>query len=175
SSELLAQILRALDRNHSSVVSIDTASASLSSSAAARINGYWFLSLILSLSAALVGILCKQWVREFGRDVARTPKEHIGVRQMKYEGFEAWRVGTLVSAVPLILQISLALFIVGVLELVWRLSTPVAVLVSIAAGAAGIFYLGTTFLPAVEYVRAAVSTERRAQCPYKSPQAWIAL
>ncbi|ESK87589.1 hypothetical protein Moror_1968 [Moniliophthora roreri MCA 2997] len=33
-----------------------------------RINVFWFLSLILSLTSALFGLLCKQWVREHQRD-----------------------------------------------------------------------------------------------------------
>ncbi|KIY48266.1 hypothetical protein FISHEDRAFT_6676, partial [Fistulina hepatica ATCC 64428] len=36
---------------------------SVSTSAAVHINILWFLSLVLSLGAALTGLLCKQWIR----------------------------------------------------------------------------------------------------------------
>ncbi|EEB98162.1 hypothetical protein MPER_02379 [Moniliophthora perniciosa FA553] len=46
-----------------------------------RINVFWFLSLILSLTSALFGLLCKQWVREHQRDTTtRTPGEALALR-----------------------------------------------------------------------------------------------
>ncbi|EJD54850.1 hypothetical protein AURDEDRAFT_28079, partial [Auricularia subglabra TFB-10046 SS5] len=70
SVELLRQAvgLLAQTQNQSTPTAIPPPSPQLSSATIARINAYWFLSLTLSLSAALLGILCKQWVREYERD-----------------------------------------------------------------------------------------------------------
>ncbi|EJD36892.1 hypothetical protein AURDEDRAFT_35085, partial [Auricularia subglabra TFB-10046 SS5] len=152
----------------------------LSDAAAARINVCWFLALTLSLTAALIGILCKQWVREYERDVGRSHEQALGVRQMKFEGLESWRVGEIVSAVPLLLQLALALFMVGILELLWRLHREVAATVSVVAGITLLFYIATSFLPLIQYLdlhfrRRGYLLRTRSQCPYKSPQAWLAL
>ncbi|EJD34682.1 hypothetical protein AURDEDRAFT_31197, partial [Auricularia subglabra TFB-10046 SS5] len=148
--------------------------------AAARINVYWFLALTLSLTAALVGILCKQWVREYERDVGRSHEQALGVRQMKFEGLDSWRVGEIVSSVPLLLQLALALFMIGILELLWRLHSTVAATVTVVAGLTLLFYSATSFLPLIQFLDMhfrplGFYARMRSQCPYKSPQAWLAL
>ncbi|EEB97330.1 hypothetical protein MPER_03374, partial [Moniliophthora perniciosa FA553] len=46
-----------------------------------RINVFWFLSLIFSLTSALFGLLCKQWIREYQRDTTtRTLGETLALR-----------------------------------------------------------------------------------------------
>uniref|UniRef100_A0A0W0GB01 DUF6535 domain-containing protein n=1 Tax=Moniliophthora roreri TaxID=221103 RepID=A0A0W0GB01_MONRR len=53
------------------------------------INIFWFLSLSLSLTSALFGLLCKQWVREHQRDTTtRTPGEGLALRQLRRDSFE---------------------------------------------------------------------------------------
>ncbi|EEB99753.1 hypothetical protein MPER_00492, partial [Moniliophthora perniciosa FA553] len=45
-----------------------------------RINCFWFLSFIFSLTSALFGLLCKQWLREHQRDLpTRTPGEALAL------------------------------------------------------------------------------------------------
>ncbi|KZV96322.1 hypothetical protein EXIGLDRAFT_643256, partial [Exidia glandulosa HHB12029] len=157
---------------------------SLPASAVVRINIYWFLSLVLSLSAALVGIVCKQWLREYERDVSQSAKQALGVRQVKFEGMEYWRVGSIVTSVPLLLQLALALFLIGISELLWHLHRAVAIAVTTVAGLTAAFYLATALLPLLQYVYLSLKTDRRflskhvftaPQCPYKSPQAWLIL
>ncbi|EJD38965.1 hypothetical protein AURDEDRAFT_32873, partial [Auricularia subglabra TFB-10046 SS5] len=148
-------------------------------SVAARVNAYWFLALVLSLSAALVAILCKQWIREFERTMGFTPQEYVGVRQVKFEGFRGHYVGEIIRTLPLLLQLSLVVFAFGVVELLISLNTAVAVVVSIPAFLVLLFYLVTTILPAVQVVqcitRSPEELSRLAQYPYKSPQAWLAI
>ncbi|ESK89467.1 hypothetical protein Moror_16126 [Moniliophthora roreri MCA 2997] len=49
-----------------------------------RINCFWFLSLIFSLTSGLFGLLCKQWLREHERDIpTRTPGEALALRQLR--------------------------------------------------------------------------------------------
>ncbi|EJD48824.1 hypothetical protein AURDEDRAFT_60393, partial [Auricularia subglabra TFB-10046 SS5] len=143
---------------------------------ASRINIYWFLSLTLSLSAALVGILAKQWIREYQRDSGRTPPEALGIRQLKHDGRERWRVAEIVSSVPILLQTSLALFLIGIVELLWRLNKHVAIPVSCVVLLLGLFYTSATVLPAAQFVYWYFTPRSSApQCPYKSPAAWFIL
>ncbi|EJD42776.1 hypothetical protein AURDEDRAFT_22982, partial [Auricularia subglabra TFB-10046 SS5] len=98
SVQLLAQIASLLNDN--TTVPLPSTSV-VPDASATRINAYWFLSLTLSLSAALIGILAKQWIREYDRDAGRTHPESIGVRHMKFKGLEAWNVPRTVSSVPI--------------------------------------------------------------------------
>ncbi|EJD48843.1 hypothetical protein AURDEDRAFT_122762 [Auricularia subglabra TFB-10046 SS5] len=69
---------------------------------------------------------------------------------------------------------ALALFFLGVLELLWRLNPAVAVPVTAVAILIAIFYLATSILPAVHLVYWCLTHHLvSAQCPYKSPQAWL--
>ncbi|EJD44290.1 hypothetical protein AURDEDRAFT_27191, partial [Auricularia subglabra TFB-10046 SS5] len=117
---LLTHIARSVARNDTAPLPT-LSSPAMPRSASIRINTYWFLSLSLSLSAALVAILCKQWIREFERYAGLSPKDYVGFRQMKFEGLQKWSVGGIISALPLLLQLSLGLFALGVVELLWHL------------------------------------------------------
>ncbi|KAF8149396.1 hypothetical protein B0H34DRAFT_185951 [Crassisporium funariophilum] len=142
------------------------------SSSAVRINIFWFLSLTLSMATVLVGILCMQWLREFQRDAARSHKDALAIRQMRYEGLLKWRVPLMLSLLPLILQTALVLFFAGVLELLWSRNQIVATIVSVAAGLVCLFLVGTTVLPAFQSLLTTDPHLRVGQCPYKSPQSW---
>lgn len=168
---LLSQIAQAGNQSHTSAVS-----GGLPDAVSARINAYWFLSLTLSLASALVAILCKQWVREFERRGDQSPELFISVRQTKLEGFEGWGVAAIVAAIPLILQSALALFAVGVIELLWELHKAVAIVVLGPTAAAGTFYLATTALPGLQFICRPFHTLRSvSQCPFKSPQSLLTL
>lgn len=174
SVQLLAQIASML--NGTGPPAPAPATSALSNAVAVRINTYWFLSLILALSAALVGILAKQWIREYDRDVGRTHPESLGVRQMKFDGLEAWKVNEIVSSVPLLLQFALGLFFLGIVELLWQLHPAVAVPVTTVVILALVFYVVTTILPTVHLANwYRTPGSRASQCPYKSPHAWIVL
>ncbi|EJD39421.1 hypothetical protein AURDEDRAFT_18802, partial [Auricularia subglabra TFB-10046 SS5] len=66
---VLTQIAHTIGPNGSGV---NAPPAQLSSSGiprnvSVRVNAYWFTALSLSLATALVAILGKQWLREYGR------------------------------------------------------------------------------------------------------------
>ncbi|KAF8154424.1 hypothetical protein B0H34DRAFT_660573 [Crassisporium funariophilum] len=138
-----------------------------------RINAAWFLSLTLSLSTVLIGILCLQWLREYQRDAALPHKEAVALRQMRYEGLLHWRVPEILSALPVLLQSSLILFFVGLLDLLWSRHTIVAACVSAAVGVVMLFLAATTALPALQHALTKDKHLRGRQCPYKSPQSWL--
>ncbi|ESK93796.1 hypothetical protein Moror_13098 [Moniliophthora roreri MCA 2997] len=145
-----------------------------------RINCFWFLSLIFSLTSALFGLLCKQWVREHQRDTqTRTPGQALALRQLRRESFEKWGVSSFLSALPILLEIALLLFFVGVLDLLWDLNhIPFAVCFVAVALSAGLYFT-TTLLPTVAVLGNQLmavgdpdALSYQFICPYKSPQAW---
>ncbi|KZV98418.1 hypothetical protein EXIGLDRAFT_565883, partial [Exidia glandulosa HHB12029] len=88
------------------------------------INGLWFTSLVLALAVALLCILVKQWIGEY---VARNSASAHNARdwarrhQVYFQALSRWPVGQLVSVLPLMLHISLFLFIAGVAAFLWDL------------------------------------------------------
>ncbi|KAF8867757.1 hypothetical protein BD779DRAFT_1809222 [Infundibulicybe gibba] len=74
------------------------------SASSIRINIFWFLSLILSLGAGLLGIVCKQWLQRYKRDISlSSPKHDLALRQLRYDGFVQWGVVDIMGALPLLL------------------------------------------------------------------------
>ncbi|ESK92587.1 hypothetical protein Moror_4386 [Moniliophthora roreri MCA 2997] len=143
-----------------------------------RINCFWFLSLVFSLTSALFGLLCKQWLREQQRDPpTTTPAEALGLRQMRRDSFEKWGVSPFLSVLPILLEVALLFFFVGILDLLWnRHLIPFAFCLVAVMLSAGLYFV-TTFLPTLAYIlwnRTAGSRIRCYYfiCPYKSPQAW---
>lgn len=78
-----------------------------------RVNVCWFASLMLSLSSASFGILVKQWLRELLSISYISPQERIRIRDARVQGLESWKLFEIASLLPILLQISLALFFVG--------------------------------------------------------------
>jgi hypothetical protein len=118
--------------------------------------------------------MCLQWLREYRRDVALPHKDAIALRQMRYEGLLAWRVPEILSALPVILQASLLLFFIGILDLLWSRNPTVAASVTVVVGIVMSFLAISTALPALQHALTKNRHLRVHQCPYKSPQSWLA-
>ncbi|TRM59219.1 hypothetical protein BD626DRAFT_572805 [Schizophyllum amplum] len=160
----------------SSVSTIDKSSP-LPTHVMVRINSFWFSSLTLSLSSALIGIVSKQWLREYLRDTGHSHQTNLSVRQVKYEGLMKWYVGPVISTIPLLLQTALFLFLIGIIDLLWHLQTTVATIITTLGSSTMLFFLVTTVLPGVQYLRHRRGLRLHViyQFPFKSPQAWLFL
>lgn len=130
------------------------------------INSLFFLSLVVSLAAALFGILSKQWLREYMEWNAplASPRENVLVRQLRAESWDRWNVEATISAIPALLEIAMIFFLGGLTTLLWVLDSVVAIVVTVAVA----IFLGAvaafTVLPIA-----------LTRCPYKSPTAWACL
>ncbi|KAI0759902.1 hypothetical protein BC629DRAFT_1295186, partial [Irpex lacteus] len=80
---------------------------------AIRVNVLWFTSLTLSLVSASLAILVKQWLREYLAGEYTSPQAHLRIRHFRAPGLRHWKVFELAATVPLLLQICLALFLIG--------------------------------------------------------------
>ncbi|KAF9553301.1 hypothetical protein CPC08DRAFT_697883, partial [Agrocybe pediades] len=67
-----------------------------------RINGFWFLSLILSLATVLIGIISLQWLREHRNysDPSLDTKQIFGIFRIRDEGLNKWKVPMLFELLP---------------------------------------------------------------------------
>ena len=141
-----------------------TRSSSFVPSASARwINALFFISLILSLSAALFGILAKQWLREYmlWHSPFGTPRENVLMRQIRFEAWEAWNVAATITSIPALLELAMILFFAGSTILLWTLDNIVAI--SATAVIAIFFGVVTSFTTMPIFHKG---------CPYKSPTSW---
>ncbi|KAJ3709975.1 hypothetical protein C8R42DRAFT_567463, partial [Lentinula raphanica] len=77
------------------------------------INGLFFASLALSLATALLSVLVKQWLQAYETITSGNAKEKTMIRHFRYRGLIKWRVPQIIGILPLILHISLALFLIG--------------------------------------------------------------
>lgn len=123
------------------------------------LNALWFSGLILSLSSASVGIMVKQWLNEYSSGASGTSPPVARVRQYRLNNLRTWRVEDIIGVIPILLQLSLALFLSGILILLWTLHDTVAAIASTLVGLLTLFTVVTTLLPLVNH-----------KCSYLTPQ-----
>lgn len=133
--------------------------------AAIWLNTLWFSSLILSVSSASVGIMIKQWLNEYTSGIASADSEQgssrqtARLRQYRLNNLIKWHVGDIVNSIPVLLQVAMALFLAGLLVLLWTLHSTVAAISTVLAGLLVAFTLSTAVLPSI-----------KPGCAYLSPQ-----
>ncbi|EKM48215.1 uncharacterized protein PHACADRAFT_56348, partial [Phanerochaete carnosa HHB-10118-sp] len=92
------------------------------------INSLWFLSLILSLTSTMLGILAKQWIREYLRWNSATGalRDNILVRQIHAESWDHWHGPVLIVSIPTLLELAIMLFVCSLTIFLWTLDLIVA-------------------------------------------------
>ncbi|THG92986.1 hypothetical protein EW026_g8113 [Hermanssonia centrifuga] len=78
-----------------------------------RINALWFASLIFSLVTASLGMLVKQWLREYLAGEFTSGQARLRTRHFRSPGIRDWKVLGIAAVLPHLLQLSLALFFAG--------------------------------------------------------------
>lgn len=111
------------------------------------LNTLWFSGLILSLASASVGIMTKQWLNEYSSGVSGTSRHIARVRLHRLNNMRRWHVEDVINTIPVLLQLALALFLAGLLILLWGLHDTVAAIASTLVGLLGVFIVVTTISP----------------------------
>jgi hypothetical protein len=97
-----------------------------------RINILWLVGLVLSLMASLFCIFVKQWVRMYMKWTEVTPLQTaMALRQYRYNGLQRWGLPAALAIMPGILQLALALFLVGLVEFLLPIHHTVGVVTSV--------------------------------------------
>jgi hypothetical protein len=124
-----------------------------------RVNVFWFLGLVFSLTAALFGFLMKQWLREYVSWFEISPyHDAVGVRQLRYDSLSRWQLHSICAGLPVLLQISLALFLIGLADFLLHLPSVVGPVIASAVVLCLCAVVTTVVLPAVSIA-----------CPFRSP------
>jgi len=143
-----------------------------------RVNIFWFLSLIFSLATVLIGIIALQWLREHLRPRPDLePQIAFSLHHLNVESLDRWYLPQIFTALPLLLQLALVLFLGGILEFLWNLNSTVAIPIAVAVGSSLFFLLWTTVLPTTQALLLFLpllpwGNLPRSPCPYRSPQSW---
>ncbi|KAH9013829.1 hypothetical protein EDB85DRAFT_1876744, partial [Lactarius pseudohatsudake] len=116
---LLAQISQQLSsattHGTSLAASPSTQSPFSPSATVVFINSVWFLSLVLSLTCALIATLLQRWARRYRQIIQRNhaPHDRAQIREYFSRGARTFRIFFLVEALPLLLLVSVFLFFAG--------------------------------------------------------------
>ncbi|CAE6471820.1 unnamed protein product [Rhizoctonia solani] len=113
------------------------------------VNGIWFMSLGLSLSAALIAMLGKEWLTTFLSSRPRSTRRLAFIRQSRLKGLEDWGALHIIALLPTLLHLSLLLFSVGLVIYLWALDAALAAVISGIIGVTLAFYFVTGILGAI--------------------------
>ncbi|CAE6441111.1 unnamed protein product [Rhizoctonia solani] len=113
------------------------------------VNGIWFMSLGLSLSAALIAMLGKEWLTTFHSSRPRSARRLAFIRQSRLKGLEDWGALHIIALLPTLLHMSLLLFSVGLVVYLWALDTALAAVLAGVIGLTLAFYFVTGVLGAL--------------------------
>ncbi|KAJ6554818.1 hypothetical protein B0H19DRAFT_1263114 [Mycena capillaripes] len=149
---LLAQISRQLDSNstvpsaHLSITAPFTPSP-----ASLACNILWFLSLGLSLFCALMATLVEQWSRDFVQRTERLESPIVRARIFSYLYFGLQRFGMhkIVEFIPLLLHMSLLLFLAGLIPFLHLINPVLAIVPAVLLALMSTTYIYLTLLPII--------------------------
>ncbi|KAJ7823688.1 hypothetical protein B0H14DRAFT_3469864 [Mycena olivaceomarginata] len=163
---LLAQISRQLDSNSTTPFAHLSITAPFTPTPASfACNTLWFLSLGLSLSCALMATLVEQWSREFIQRTERLESPVIRARIFSYLYFGLQRFGMhkIVDFIPLLLHMSLLLFLAGLVPFLHLINPLLAVLPAALLVVITMAYMYLTVLPIIS-----------SDSPYRTPLSNVA-
>ena len=124
------------------------------------VNALWLISLVLSLTCALIATLLQQWARRY----TETPKfsnmlrHRARVRSLLVDGTKLYKIPLIVEILPTLLHLSVYLFLGGLVIAFHTVHKTVAIAVDAAVGVSGLAYVALSILPCLD-----------VKCPYRTP------
>ena len=112
-----------------------------------RVNVYWLISLVCSLSAALLATLVQQWVRAYMRifQQSSNPLKTARIRLFLFEG--TGLLPAVAEAVPGLIHVSLILFLWGLCDIILQIDTAVFITTVVPIGICVCLYLFCVVVP----------------------------
>ena len=133
---------------------------SLPGTAMVWVNILWLISLVLSLTCALIATLLQQWARSYietpiAEDV---PRHRARVRSLLIASVMWYKMPLIVEILPTLLHLSVFSFFGGLVITFHTIDRSVAIAVDIAVGLSGLAYIALSILPCLD-----------VRCPYRTP------
>jgi len=117
-----------------------------------------YATLAISLLAAFLAMLGKQWVNRYLRNCDGSTAEKGRDRQRKLDGHEKWHFYVAIECLPMMLQVAVLLFGCALSVYLWTISRPVAWII-----------LSFTLAGAIAYVFCTIAATAYYNCPYQTP------
>ena len=113
------------------------------------VNALWFLSLVISITCALLATLLQQWARRYLKvtQPRYSPHKRARIRAFFAEGVEKFLLPWAVEALPTMLHLSLFLFFAGLAVFLWNVNLTIFKLVLSWIGLCTALYGCITFIP----------------------------
>ena len=124
------------------------------------VNAFWFLSLVISITCALLATLLQQCARRYLKvtQPRYSPHKRARIRAYFAEGVDKFLLPWAVEALPAMLHLSLFLFFAGLAVFLWNVDLTIFKLVLSWMGLCTALYGCITFIPVFHQ-----------DCPYKTP------
>ena len=161
---LLSQIFQQLPGSPNSTTTTPSPSVNANSfkppASAVFVNAVWIVSLVLSLTCALMATLLQQWARRYLQLTQRNHPPHVRAHIREYFALGAarFRVSTFVEALPALLLISILLFFSGLVVYAFRANNIVAFITLAVVAFCSLCYLALSLALLVYH-----------DCPYQTP------
>jgi len=117
-----------------------------------------YASLAISLFAAFLAMLGKQWVNRYLRNRGGSAVDKSRDRQRKLDGFEKWRFHLVIECLPVMLQLALLLLGCGLSRYLWTINRTVAGVI-----------VAVTLLGVTSHVFLTLASTFYYDCPYQTP------
>ena len=112
----------------------------------------------MSLLAAFVAMLGKQWLNRYLRHTGGSVVERCGDRQRKFDGLGKWPFRLFIESLPIMLQIALLLLACGLSRYMWSVNASVARVI-----------ISFTVLGLLFYIGIVVAGTSSYECPFQTP------
>ena len=173
---LLAQLIKQINQT-AQLPNIDSKPFSSPSSRDEAVNAFWFTSLALSLATVTIGLLCLQWIQELNKHGENRDSGHyLQCRATREQGFQFWKGKAIISALPLLLILSLITFFAGLLAFIgtfsWSIVAPIYVILFATSALLLFTTLGSAFISLMKHEGGCSSI---APMPFRSLQSWIVM
>ena len=117
-----------------------------------------YASLVISLLAAFIAMLGKQWLNRYKRNAGGSIIDRCGDRQRKCDGLEKWSLNFFIESLPLMLQAALLLLACGLCRHMWSINASVAYTLISLIGLGVAFFVAIVIAGASSYA-----------CPFQTP------
>jgi len=117
-----------------------------------------YASLLVSMLAAFVAMLGKQWLNRYSLNLGASVIERCGDRQQKFDGLKKWPLHFIFECLPVMLQTALLLLACGLCKHIWSINATVARTLISLTGLGVMFYIGVVIAGTSSYA-----------CPFQTP------
>ncbi|KAH9910355.1 uncharacterized protein BXZ73DRAFT_18521, partial [Epithele typhae] len=126
------------------------------------VNALWFTSLTFSLSSGTIGIMVKQWLKEYNTGLYGFSAPITRRRIYRLENLNKAYIPFIISLVPLLLIVAVILFFAGLLVLLFHSDVHVFAATATLVGMLLLFVIVTTIIPSMHPSMCYFSPQSRA-------------